>query len=251
MRTAHPTRKRHALADGAPLLRLEDVQVSYGGIKALRGVSLEVKPGEIVAMIGANGAGKTTTLKTVVRLLPLAHGSISYAGEMVSGLTPEDLVARGVSLVPEGRAIFPNLSVRENLICGAANRHRSTTPWTLERVYGIFPRLKEREGNLGANLSGGEQQMLAIGRALMTNPLLLILDEATEGLAPLIRKEIWNCLGGLKQTGLSMLVIDKNLKALCQIADHHYVLEKGHVVWQGSTEALKADWAQVQVHVGV
>ena len=157
----------------------------------------------------------------------------------------------GIGLVPEGRAIFPNLSVRENLICGAANRHRSTTPWTLERVYGIFPRLKEREGNLGANLSGGEQQMLAIGRALMTNPLLLILDEATEGLAPLIRKEIWNCLGGLKQTGLSMLVIDKNLKALCQIADHHYVLEKGHVVWQGSTEALKADWAQVQVHVGV
>lgn len=195
--------------------------------------------------------GKTTTVKTIMGQLPARQGAMRLAGADITRLADWRVARAGIGLVPEGRAIFPNLSVRENLICGAANRHRSTTPWTLERVYGIFPRLKEREGNLGANLSGGEQQMLAIGRALMTNPLLLILDEATEGLAPLIRKEIWNCLGGLKQTGLSMLVIDKNLKALCQIADHHYVLEKGHVVWQGSTEALKADWAQVQVHVGV
>ncbi|MBL0090859.1 MAG: ABC transporter ATP-binding protein [Piscinibacter sp.] len=195
--------------------------------------------------------GKTTTVKTIMGQLPARQGAMRLAGADITRLADWRVARAGIGLVPEGRAIFPNLSVRENLICGAANRHRSLEPWTLERVYATFPRLQEREGNLGANLSGGEQQMLAIGRALMTNPLLLILDEATEGLAPLIRKEIWNCLGGLKQTGLSMLVIDKNLKALCQIADHHYVLEKGHVVWQGSTEALKADWAQVQVHVGV
>jgi len=183
--------------------------------------------------------------------LPARQGAMRFAGADITRLADWRVARAGIGLVPEGRAIFPNLSVRENLICGAANRHRSHTPWTLERVYATFPRLQERQSNLGANLSGGEQQMLAIGRALMTNPLLLILDEATEGLAPLIRREIWHCLDSLKQTGLSMLVIDKNLKALCQIADHHYVLEKGHVVWQGSTEALKTDWAQVQAHVGV
>ena len=233
------------------LLSIDGLHSGYGMVPVLHGVSLQIPRGAVTTLIGRNGMGKTTTVKTIMGQLPAQQGAMRLAGADITRLADWRVARAGIGLVPEGRAIFPNLSVRENLICGAANRHRSTTPWTLERVYGIFPRLKEREGNLGANLSGGEQQMLAIGRALMTNPLLLILDEATEGLAPLIRKEIWNCLGGLKQTGLSMLVIDKNLKALCQIADHHYVLEKGHVVWQGSTEALKADWAQVQVHVGV
>ncbi|TXH49168.1 MAG: ABC transporter ATP-binding protein [Burkholderiaceae bacterium] len=233
------------------LLSIDGLHSGYGMVPVLHGVSLQIPRGAVTTLIGRNGMGKTTTVKTIMGQLPARQGAMRLAGADITRLADWRVARAGIGLVPEGRAIFPNLSVRENLICGAANRHRSTTPWTLERVYGIFPRLKEREGNLGANLSGGEQQMLAIGRALMTNPLLLILDEATEGLAPLIRKEIWNCLGGLKQTGLSMLVIDKNLKALCQIADHHYVLEKGHVVWQGSTEALKADWAQVQVHVGV
>ena len=233
------------------LLSIDGLHSGYGMVPVLHGVSLQIPRGAVTTLIGRNGMGTTTTVKTIMGQLPARQGAMRLAGADITRLADWRVARAGIGLVPEGRAIFPNLSVRENLICGAANRHRSTTPWTLERVYGIFPRLKEREGNLGANLSGGEQQMLAIGRALMTNPLLLILDEATEGLAPLIRKEIWNCLGGLKQTGLSMLVIDKNLKALCQIADHHYVLEKGHVVWQGSTEALKADWAQVQVHVGV
>jgi len=233
------------------LLSIDGLHSGYGMVPVLHGVSLQIPRGAVTTLIGRNSMGKTTTVKTIMGQLPARQGAMRLAGADITRLADWRVARAGIGLVPEGRAIFPNLSVRENLICGAANRHRSTTPWTLERVYGIFPRLKEREGNLGANLSGGEQQMLAIGRALMTNPLLLILDEATEGLAPLIRKEIWNCLGGLKQTGLSMLVIDKNLKALCQIADHHYVLEKGHVVWQGSTEALKADWAQVQVHVGV
>jgi len=233
------------------LLNIDELHSGYGTVPVLHGVSMQILRGAVTTLIGRNGMGKTTTVKTIMGQLPARQGAMRLAGTDITRLADWRVARAGIGLVPEGRAIFPNLSVRENLICGAANRHRSPAPWTLERVYGVFPRLKERECNLGANLSGGEQQMLAIGRALMTNPLLLILDEATEGLAPLIRKEIWHCLDGLKQTGLSMLVIDKNLKALCQIADHHYVLEKGHVAWQGSTSALQDDWAKVQTHVGV
>jgi branched-chain amino acid transport system ATP-binding protein len=233
------------------LLHIEDLHSGYGLVPVLHGVSIRIPRGAVTTLIGRNGMGKTTTVKTIMGQLPARQGAMRFAGNDLTRL-PDWRVARaGIGLVPEGRAIFPNLSVRENLLCGAANRHRSAQPWTLERVYDAFPRLKEREANLGANLSGGEQQMLAIGRALMTNPLLLILDEATEGLAPLIRREIWHCLDGLRKTGLSMLVIDKNLTALCQIADHHYVLEKGRVAWQGSTSALQDDWATVQRHVSV
>jgi len=233
------------------LLNIDELHSGYGLVQVLHGVSMQIPRGAVTTLIGRNGMGKTTTVKTIMGQLPARQGTMRFAGADITRMADWRVARAGIGLVPEGRAIFPNLSVRENLICGAANRHNSSSPWTLERIYSVFPRLKERETNLGANLSGGEQQMLAIGRALMTNPLLLILDEATEGLAPLIRREIWQCLDSLKQTGLSMLVIDKNLKALSQIADHHYVLEKGHVVWQGSTLALKTDWAQVQGYVGV
>ncbi|GIK83340.1 MAG: ABC transporter ATP-binding protein [Anaerolineae bacterium] len=233
------------------LLRLDQLHAGYGQVPVLHGVSITIPRGAVTTLIGRNGMGKTTTVKAITGQLPARHGSLRFGDRDITGL-PDWRVARaGIGLVPEGRAIFPNLSVRENLICGAANRHRAPKPWTLERVFAAFPRLEERQANLGANLSGGEQQMLAIGRALMTNPLLLILDEATEGLAPLIRREIWNCLDNLKQTGLSMLVIDKNIRALCQIADHHHVLEKGRIVWEGSTSALMADWATVRSHVSI
>lgn len=233
------------------LLQVDDLHSGYGPVRVLHGLSIQIPRGAVTTLIGRNGMGKTTTVKTIMGQLPARQGVMRFAGNDITLLSDWRVARAGIGLVPEGRAIFPNLSVRENLICGSANRHRSPTPWTLERVYDAFPCLKQRQSNLGGNLSGGEQQMLAIGRALMTNPLLLILDEATEGLAPLIRREIWHCLDGLRRTGLSMLVIDKNLEALCQIADLHYVLEKGRIAWQGSTSALRTDWAQVQAHMTV
>lgn len=233
------------------ILDVNELESGYGMVQVLNGVSLAISKGTVTTLIGRNGMGKTTTVKTIMGQLPTQRGGVQFAGQDISRMADWKVARQGIGLVPEGRAIFPNLTVRENIIAGAANRHQSREPWTLERVYTTFPRLKERQNNLGSNLSGGEQQMLAIARALMTNPLLLILDEATEGLAPLIRLEIWSCLSELKKTGLSMLVIDKNLKALCQVADHHYVLEKGSVVWQGSTEQLKLDWEEVHSHVGV
>lgn len=233
------------------LLQIDGLHSGYGQIPVLHDVSIQIPRGTVTTLIGRNGMGKTTTVRAIMGQLPAHRGSLRFVDKDITGI-PDWRVARcGIGLVPEGRAIFPNLSVRENLVCGAANRHRSSSPWTLERVYAVFPRLKERETNLGTSLSGGEQQMLAIGRALLTNPLLLILDEATEGLAPLIRREIWNCLDELKQAGQSMLVIDKNLKALCQIADYHYVLDKGRVAWQGSTDALRTDWARVQARLAI
>ena len=241
MRVAHPSRAKLSIAEGAPLLELQDVKVSYGGIKALRGISLRVFPGEIVAMIGANGAGKTTTLKTIMGLLPLASGAMKLAGRSLAEDATEKRVADGISLVPEGRAIFPNLTVRENLVAAAADRFDSLNPWTLASIYVLFPRLAERAANMGNQLSGGEQQMLAIGRALMTNPKLLILDEATEGLAPLIREEIWSCLSLLKSRGQSILVVDKNVDHLARICDRHYIIERGKTVWSGSSDELMAE----------
>ena len=220
------------------LLRISGIEVCYGDAQALFGVDLSIAEGEFVTLLGRNGMGKTTTVRTATGILQARSGSVHFAGQDVS-LWPSYKIARlGLGLVPEQRQVFPNLTVYENLVATAHNRQQRREPWTLERVYGLFPRLKERAGNLGANLSGGEQQMLAIGRALMTNPRLLVLDEATEGLAPLVRSEIWSCLESLKNTGLSVLVIDKNIGPLLRIADSHFVLEKGRTVWSGSSQSL-------------
>ncbi len=233
------------------LLELQGIETAYGSSQVLFGVSLAVQPGECITLIGRNGMGKTTTVKSIMGLLRPRAGQVQMAGQPISGQASWRAARAGLGLVPEGRQIFPNLSVRENLVATAGNRHRRAQPWTLDTVYTMFPRLKERERNLGSNLSGGEQQMLAIGRALMTNPKLLILDEATEGLAPLIRAEIWSCLGRLRDTGLSMIVIDKNIGPLMNLADRHYILEKGHVVWQGRSEELRAQPEVLHRYVGV
>jgi len=232
-------------------LELEGVETSYGSSQVLFGVSLSVQPGECVTLIGRNGMGKTTTVKSIMGLLAPHAGSVRMDGLSLVGQASWRAARAGLGLVPEGRQVFPNLSVRENLVATAGNRHQRAQPWTLDTVYAMFPRLKERERNLGANLSGGEQQMLAIGRALMTNPLLLILDEATEGLAPLIRNEIWASLTRLRDTGLSMIVIDKHIGPLLNLADRHYVLEKGRVVWQGGSDQLRAQPEVLQRYLGV
>ena len=223
-----------------PLLEVEGVQASYGTLPVLFSIDLAIKPGEAVTLLGRNGMGKTTTVRCIVGLLKATSGMIRFEGRRIDGWTADRVGRAGIALVPEGRRIFPNLSVRENLIAFAANRRGAATPWTLERVYALFPRLAERADNMGAQLSGGEQQMLAIGRALMTNPRLLILDEATEGLAPLIRAEIWRCLERLKADRLAILVIDKNVEALTRIADRHYLIERGRVVWTGTSPELAA-----------
>jgi branched-chain amino acid transport system ATP-binding protein len=222
------------------MLEVEDLQVAYGSSQVLFGVSFSVAPGEVTTLLGRNGMGKTTTIKSIFGLLAAREGSISFEGKPLRGSPPYRIAQAGLGLVPEGRQIFPTLSVEENMIATAASRHGAAT-WTLERVYELFPRLKERRKQFGGELSGGEQQMLAIARALMTNPKLLVLDEATEGLAPLVRAEIWACLARLKAEKLSILVIDKNVDALVKLADRHVILEKGHVVWAGTSAALAAD----------
>src|SRR5205814_5802769 len=223
------------MADAAPLLEIENIETSYGLSQALFGMSLSVLSGEMVAMMGRNGMGKTTTIRSILGLTPARAGAIRFAGQDVRKLASFRIAQLGIGVVPEGRQIFPNLTVRENLVAAAGNRSGSADPWTIEKIHALFPRLAERGRNMGNTLSGGEQQMLAIGRALMTNPRLIILDEATEGLAPLIRAEIWQCLGRLKAAGQSILVIDKNVEALLRIVDRHYLLERGKVVWAGSS----------------
>ena len=235
----------------AALLQVKDVESYYGPSQALFGISFDVQEREVVTLIGRNGMGKSTTVKSVMGMIAPKRGSIHLGGNEITGRPSHRVARAGIGLVPEGRHIFPNLTVRENLVATAENRHQSAQPWTLERVYQMFPRLKEREKNLGSNLSGGEQQMLAIGRALMTNPKLLILDEATEGLAPLVRAEIWNCLGRLKAEGLSLIVIDKNIGPLLRLADRHFIVEKGRVVWSGSSETLRAQPNLLHDYVGV
>ncbi|MES2350062.1 MAG: ABC transporter ATP-binding protein [Pseudomonadota bacterium] len=236
------------------LLEVRDVHASYGHAQALFGVSFDVRAGEMVTLLGRNGMGRSTTIKCLFGMLPLKSGAISFGGKPLASLASHHIARLGLGLVPEGRQVFANLSVEENLVATARmprHRHRSLQPWDLERVYRFFPRLKERRGNHGWQLSGGEQQMLAIGRALMTNPQLLVLDEATEGLAPIIRAEIWAALAALKAEGLSQIVIDKNVGALLKFADRHFVLEKGKVVWQGSSDALRAEPHIVQQYLGV
>jgi len=231
-----------------PILELAGVETSYGLSQVLFGLSLSVAAGEMVTLMGRNGMGKTTTVRSIMGLTPARKGSVRFAGAEIRGLAPYRVAKRGIGLVPEGRQIFPNLSVRENLVATAVAR---TGDWTLEKVYALFPRLGEREQSMGNQLSGGEQQMLAIGRALMTNPRLLILDEATEGLAPLIRAEIWRCLERLKASGLAILVIDKNVGILTRVADRHYLIERGRVVWSGASRELAAAPALQHRYLGV
>ena len=233
------------------LLHVDAIETAYGTSQVLFGVSLNVHAGEVTTLIGRNGMGKTTTVKTIMGMLAPKAGRVVMDGMALQG-QPSYIAARaGLGLVPEGRQVFPNLTVRENLVATAGNRHHAASPWTLQTVYKMFPRLQERERNLGSNLSGGEQQMLAIGRALMTNPRLLILDEATEGLAPLVRLEIWRCLEKLREAGLAMIVIDKNIAPLLRLADRHVILEKGRVVWQGDSAALRAAPEVLHQYVGV
>ncbi len=220
------------------VLDVANIETCYGLSQVLFGVSLSIAPGEMVTLMGRNGMGKTTTVRSILGLTPARAGTIRFAGREIRGLPSYKVAKLGVGLVPEGRQIFPNLTVRENLVATAVVRDDGG--WTLERVYELFPRLAQRETSMGNQLSGGEQQMLAIGRALMTNPRLLILDEATEGLAPLIRAEIWRCLARLKQLGLAILVIDKNVGALTRVADRHFLIERGRVVWWGSSASLAA-----------
>ncbi len=222
------------------LLEVAGIETCYGLSQVLFGVSLAIEAGEVVTLMGRNGMGKTTTVRSIMGLTPARAGSIRFDGQEMRGLPSYRVAKLGIGLVPEGRQVFPNLSARENLIATAANRGAAAEPWTLARVCALFPRLAERLASMASQLSGGEQQMLAIGRALMTNPRLLILDEATEGLAPLIRAEIWQCLTRLKAAGQSILVIDKNVEALIRIADRHYLIERGRVVWTGSSRELAA-----------
>jgi len=233
------------------LLEVADIETYYGTSQALFGMRFALRQGEFTTLLGRNGMGKSTTVKTMMGLLHPKRGAVRFAGADIHGLASYRVAQLGLGLVPEGRQVFPNLSVRENLVATANNRCGNATPWSLQRVYALFPRLKERERNLGSNLSGGEQQMLAIGRALMTNPRLLILDEATEGLAPLIRKEIWDCLAELKRLGQTVLVIDKNIGPLLRLADTHHIVEKGRVVWSGSSDDLRARPELLHQYVGV
>ncbi|WP_339029877.1 ABC transporter ATP-binding protein [Bradyrhizobium symbiodeficiens] len=222
------------------LLEVDGIETCYGLSQVLFGLSLSIKPGEMVSLMGRNGMGKTTTIRSIMGLTPARAGSIRFAGAEVRQLPSYRIAKLGVGLVPEGRQIFPNLTVRENLVAAAADRFGSPNPWTLAAIYVMFPRLAERAANMGNQLSGGEQQMLAIGRALMTNPKLLILDEATEGLAPLIREEIWHCLSLLKSRGQSILVVDKNVDHLARICDRHTIIERGRTVWSGTSDELMA-----------
>tara|TARA_B100000614_G_scaffold110553_1_gene99135 strand:- start:122 stop:823 length:702 start_codon:yes stop_codon:yes gene_type:complete len=221
------------------LLTLQNIETHYGASQALFGISLNVRNGEVVTLIGRNGMGKTTSINSIMGITPITRGSIFFEDVQIEHLESFKINRKGIALVPEGRQVFPNLTVRENLVAISANRNNHTSPWNLSKILDLFPQLSARIDSMANLLSGGEQQMLAIGRSLMTNPKLLLLDEATEGLAPLVRNEIWRCLNQLKKEGISILVVDKNINDLARIADMHYVIEKGQIVWQGnSTELL-------------
>jgi branched-chain amino acid transport system ATP-binding protein len=222
------------------LLELSEVETRYGLSQVLFGVSLTVGRGEVITLMGRNGMGKTTTVRSIMGLTRAKAGSVRFAGREIRALASFRVAQLGIGLVPEGRQIFPNLTVMENLVAAAAERSHGAKSWSLPRVYELFPQLEALQRRMGIQLSGGEQQMLAVGRALMTNPRLLILDEATEGLAPLIRMEIWRCLAQLKAEGLSILIIDKNVEALIRLADRHYLIERGRIVWGGGSQALAA-----------
>jgi len=236
-----------------PLLEVRGLTAAYGRSQVLFGVDLEVGAGEMTSLLGRNGMGKTTTVYSIMGLVPALGGSVRMAGRELSGQPPWRIGQAGIGLVPEARQVFPNLSAHENLVATARPRRDGVggDGWTAERVYGLFPALAERRSTPGSLLSGGEQQMLSIGRALMTNPVLLILDEATEGLAPLVRREIWTCLAQLKAAGQSILIIDKNIDDLTRIADRHFILEKGRIVWSGTSGKLRSSPDAVARHIGI
>ena len=233
------------------MLEVRDVQTAYGRSQVLFGISLSVGEGQVATLLGRNGMGKTTTVRSIMGIVRPKQGTISFQNASLVGLPSYRIAQAGIGLVPEGRQVFPNLTVRENLLATAANRRGGKDPWTLEKIYKFFGQLRERQNNYGNQLSGGEQQMLAIGRALMTNPRLLILDEATEGLAPLVRAEIYRSIERLKAEGLSILLIDKDVRALTRAADVHYVLEKGRVVWTGTSAQLAASQDVQHRYLGV
>lgn len=233
------------------LLEIAGLEIAYGPSQVLFGLDLAMAEGEAATLLGRNGMGKTTTLRAICGLQPVRAGAIRFAGERVDGWRPDRIGRAGIALVPEGRQCFPNLTVDEHLVAFFANRRGLADAWTPARVYALFPRLRERSRNLGNQLSGGEQQMLAIGRALVTNPRLLILDEATEGLAPLIRDEIWACLARLRSEGQSVLVVDKYVEKLIGLADRHTIIERGQVVWAGSSAELDADHGVWHRYLGI
>jgi len=233
------------------LLEVENLETAYGASQVLFGVSLQIEAGEMVTLLGRNGMGKTTTVRSIMGLTRPSKGNIGFRGERIERLPPDRIARLGIALVPEGRQIFPNLSVREHLVAFAGNRSGRADPWTPERVFQLFPRLQERKDNQGNQLSGGEQQMLAIGRALVTNPHLLILDEATEGLAPMVREEIWKCLERLRSAGQTILVIDKYVERLVKLADRHTIIERGRVAWQGTSAALDGDRGLWHRYLGI
>ena len=239
------------MTEPAPLLEVNEIETCYGLSQVLFGMSLSVRSGEMVALLGRNGMGKTTTIRSIMGLTPARAGAIRFAGHEARQLPSFRIAQLGIGLVPEGRQIFPNLTVRENLVAASGNRLGASDPWTIDKIHALFPRLAERTSNMGVTLSGGEQQMLAIGRALMTNPRLLILDEATEGLAPLVRAEIWTCLGQLKREGLTLVVIDKNIGPLARLADRHFIIEKGSTAWSGDSETLVGSPEILHQYVGV
>ena len=221
------------------MLTVQNIETHYGASQALFGISMNVRNGEVVTLIGRNGMGKTTSINSIMGITPITRGNIFFENVKIEHLESFKINRKGIALVPEGRQVFPNLTVRENLVAISANRNNNASPWNLNKILELFPQLSARIDSMANLLSGGEQQMLAIGRSLMTNPKLLLLDEATEGLAPLVRNEIWRCLNQLKNEGISILVVDKNINDLARIADMHYVIEKGKIVWQGnSTELL-------------
>ena len=233
------------------MLEVTGLKAGYGGSQVLFGVSLEVGAGEVVTLMGRNGMGKSTTISAIMGILCPTAGEVRFQGQAVQGWPAYRVARRGLALVPEGRQIFPNLSVRENLIATAANRGHRPSPWTLAAVLDLFPALASRLASMGSLLSGGEQQMLAIGRALLTNPRLLILDEATEGLAPIVRSEIWRVLVRLKEAGQSILIVDKNVEALNQLATRHYILARGCIVWAGTPAQLGTAADVRHRHLGV
>ncbi|MEO0618378.1 MAG: ABC transporter ATP-binding protein [Pseudomonadota bacterium] len=233
------------------MLHVRDLQTFYGASQVLFGMSLDIEAGQVVTLLGRNGMGKTTTINSIMGIVAARSGIVEFEGTSIAGVPSFRVAKRGLGLVPEGRQIFPNLTVEENLIATAANRREDRTPWSLKRIYDMFPALEARRTAMGNLLSGGEQQMLAIGRALMTNPRLLILDEATEGLAPLVRDEIWACLARIKADGISILVVDKNVADLVRLADQHFIVEKGRVVWRGSSAELMHDSEIQQQYLGV
>ncbi|MDH4190504.1 MAG: ABC transporter ATP-binding protein [Betaproteobacteria bacterium] len=233
------------------VLRIEGLEAAYGASQILFGIDLEIRAGEMVALLGRNGMGKTTSVRSIMGLTPPKAGTIVFRGCPIAGMTPDRIARLGIALVPEGRQVFASLSVHEHLVAFAANRCGSADPWTPRRVYERFPHLARRRDEYADRLSGGEQQMLAIGRALVTNPYLLILDEATEGLAPLMREEIWRCLARLREAGQTILVIDKYVERLVRLADRHSILERGRAVWSGSSAELAADRELWHRYLGV